>query len=204
MAVFNDVAKDDALRNFQALNDRDLFRRWQSVGVRLLDELPCDFQLAFAACRREFHDTPAETQEPNLDNWELLGSKLITGNQDTRQFACAVLTESLCALRAAQSARTEPRQPSMLTFSRIAHITECVVTEASAYAKTDPGIDEFFIELESDDAEELERLQRTHYDLLVIALGMSLTEWGAEYPHVDLVQVQFGERNIDIRIRHEN
>lgn len=93
----------------------------------------------------------------------------------------------------------------MLIISRLARVAEKAVEGANDFVKSDPDADAFFVELPPDETRELEALQGAHPELVTVSLGMSLSEWALAYPHVDRVQVRFGQRFIEVRVgQHRN
>lgn len=199
MALFQNQAKNDHVASLEAMDDRELFRRWLSVGVQLFDDCRQEFDRAFAACLRGFEFEGDPLPAPCLDNWEVIGSKFIMAGGERRKAACVAIVEALDALR--ESSQTSTAEQSGITFIRMCRLVERIIDDAADYIRTDPEVDKFFIELEDDEASELQRLHQLHPELVIAGLAMSLNEWALSYPTVELIQVVFGERSMDIRVQ---
>lgn len=197
MAVFQDQAKDELLGVLEAMANRELFRRWLAVGVRLHDELSDEFKHAFAACIRGFQFENGDVPAPCLDNWEVVGSKLISAGGAARVTACAAIVQSLEALA---EARNEQPRVASLTFVRVARLVEAILRDATEYVHANPDVDRFFVELEPEDAAELEQLHQQQPALLIAGLAMSINEWALAFPSVELVQLVYGERSLEVRV----
>lgn len=93
-SVFNDSLKDARLAQCEALADADLYAAWQVVGKRLFEESPADFQQVFGMCLASFSGVPRSARELTINNWDALGAKMISANQQRRRIISAAIVQA--------------------------------------------------------------------------------------------------------------
>lgn len=203
MNPFKDPELSARYAQVEGLAERDLFSAWRAVGSRLALETPNEFERMFGLCVERFREAPKDVREASLRNWDLLGVNLLRANAEGRRFASALIVEATAQLgptgfeTVAMNGSPHLRG---LTYLRLARLVERIVIDAEAFVRDDPEADAFFVELEGDAAAELLGLTETHYDLVVLAFGMSLTEWGLAHRSVERVEIRFGEKSLGIRV----